>query len=56
MTSRHRKKTSGEVDLALKSIDIMTVDMDFELIPSDPMCLTSCHVVLSKQGDGRVSE
>ena len=28
----------------------ITYDMDFWFISSDPMCLTSCHVVISKTG------
>ena len=30
-------------------------DMDFWFVPSDPMCLTSCHVVINKQGDDSAS-
>ena len=34
----------------------MTVDMDFGFVSGDPVCcLTSCHIVISKQGDGRAS-
>ena len=33
----------------------MTVDMDFGFVPSAPCALTSCHVVISKQGDASVS-
>ena len=34
----------------------MTVYMDFEFVPGDPCALTSCHLVISKQGDGSASE
>ena len=35
---------------------MMTVDMDFGFVPGDPVCFESCHIVISKQGDGSVSE
>ena len=30
----------------------MTVDIDFGFVLGDPCTLTSCYVVISKQGDG----
>ena len=35
-----------------ESICYITYDMDFQFVPSDPSALSSCHVVISKQGDG----
>ena len=27
----------------------ITYDMDFQFVPSDPVCLASCHTLISKQ-------
>ena len=32
-----------------KTLCYITYDMDFRFVPSDPVCLAGCHILISKQ-------